>query len=190
MGLALVAQDGLRMGDPEAIAGVGVDPDRRGLAPRIIARQEDAPVGLQAHHVGGSEIRSPPGGADRMAMHERQDDAASLRQAPLNAGTQSSQSKDQGARHREGLPAGIAGGEVPKGRPVAPRTSFSQEPEKAIVDQARDRHRHAQIFGRSEQQSNVFRSELGGEGGRIEVPLREQLAVSTADRGAAHRCSE
>ena len=45
-------------------------------------------------------------------------------------------------------------------------------------------------MGCSEQQSNVLRSELGGEGGPLEVPLREQLAVGTVDGGAEHRCSE
>ena len=60
-GLTFIEEDRLRIGNPPAIAYVGVDANRGGLTARIGPGQEDPLVRFHAHHVGGGQIRATPG---------------------------------------------------------------------------------------------------------------------------------
>ena len=77
--LALIVQDqGLGMEDPPAIADVRIQAHRGGLPTRVEPCLPDALGGLEAHHVGGSQIGAAPRGRDGMAMHEREHGTAGL----------------------------------------------------------------------------------------------------------------
>src|SRR5450631_988790 len=68
--LPFVQYEGLRMEDAPTGENMAIDTDRRSLSAWIDACLPNALSGLQAHHVGGGQIRATPGHRDRMLTHE------------------------------------------------------------------------------------------------------------------------
>ena len=68
--LPFVEHEGLRMEDAPVGEYMAIDTDRRSLSVWIGACLPNALSGLQAHHVGGGQIRATPGRGDRMLSHK------------------------------------------------------------------------------------------------------------------------
>src|SRR6266481_9227715 len=68
--LPFVEHEGLRMEDAPSGEYMAIDADGRGLWAWINACLPNSLSGLQAHHVGGGQIRATPGRRDRMLSHE------------------------------------------------------------------------------------------------------------------------
>src|SRR5579863_5491189 len=77
--LPFVEYDRLGIEDPPAIAHMRVDSNRRGAPAWIETRFPDAPGRLQAHHVGGGQVRPAPALSDRMFVHKGKDGGAGAR---------------------------------------------------------------------------------------------------------------
>ena len=78
-GLTLIIEDeGLGVEDAPAVTDVGVQAHRGSLATWVKPGLPDPFGGLETHHVGGRQIRAPPGSGNGEAVHEREHRPASL----------------------------------------------------------------------------------------------------------------
>src|SRR3954463_7894220 len=73
--------------------------------------------------------------------------------------------------------AGVFGGESADCRPVEPVAAMGEERQKAVAQQAGDRHRHAKIPGSGKHQPNVLLGERCRKAGRLELCVGEKRAV-------------
>ena len=58
---------------------------------------------------------------------------------------------------------GIPGREPADGGPIKPITPMGEEPQKSVVQQAGNRHRHALTLGRGQPEPDVFVTKRRGE---------------------------
>ena len=114
-GLALIVDhEGLCIEHSPPVADVEIEADRRCLVARIQPCLPDALGGLQAHHVGGREVRSTQGDRNRMAVHEIYYCAARIREATL-IGCPAHRLAHVGCRVLRNLPRGsVADSDVPR----------------------------------------------------------------------------
>src|SRR5438270_10751103 len=73
--------------------------------------------------------------------------------------------------------AGVFGGERADRTPVELVTAMGEERQKAVAQQAGDRHRHAQTFSGGKHQLDVRLAERRRKAGRLELCVREKRAV-------------
>src|SRR3989442_1339510 len=76
--LALIEHKGLRMEDAPPVFYMGVDSNGRCVAPRIKPGLPHPFGGLHGHHVRRCQIGPPPGGGNRVSLHEFQHSRAGL----------------------------------------------------------------------------------------------------------------
>src|SRR3954452_22929186 len=73
--------------------------------------------------------------------------------------------------------AGVFGGERADCTPVELVAAMGEERQKAVAQQAGDRHRHAQTFSGGKHQPDVLLAERRRKAGRLELCVREKRAV-------------
>src|SRR5258705_519844 len=73
--------------------------------------------------------------------------------------------------------AGILCCEAADGGPIEAVAALREEPQKAVVQQAAERHGHAQTLGRLEREPDVLESERRGESGRLKPAFGAQATV-------------
>src|SRR5205814_371583 len=76
------------------------------------------------------------------------------------------------------------------GGPIETVSALREEPQKAVVQQACERHRHAQTLGRLQREPDVLESERCGEGGRLKPALGDQATVGLVSGRREDRGSE
>jgi len=76
------------------------------------------------------------------------------------------------------------------GRPVQRFTTASQQGQQAVVDQARQGHRYAQIPGSGKHQAVIFQAKRYCKSGWLEFPGCDHSAVGFVDRGGKKRRSQ
>jgi hypothetical protein len=90
---------------------------------------------------------------------------------------------------RTGYP-GIARRQAADRGPIKVVAVAREQGQEAITQEARERHRDAQIIGRGEHESDVLVSEGGGEPRRLKLSFRNQLAVDLVDGSSKKGCSQ
>jgi hypothetical protein len=84
--LPFVEHEGLRMEDAPAGQHMAIDTDGRSLSAWIEACLPNPLSGLQAHHIGGGQIRATPGRRDRMLPRESEHRGAGVCEASFVTG--------------------------------------------------------------------------------------------------------
>src|SRR2546421_143951 len=73
--------------------------------------------------------------------------------------------------------AGVQCREAADGGPIEAVAALCEEAQKAVVQQACERHRHAQTLGRLQREPDVLEPERCGESGRLKPAFGDQVAV-------------
>src|SRR6202521_4844742 len=76
------------------------------------------------------------------------------------------------------------------GGPIEAVAAWREEPQKAVVQQASERHWHAQILGRRQREADVLESERRGESGRLKPAFGDQATVGLVSGHGEDRGSE
>src|SRR2546429_2086208 len=81
--------------------------------------------------------------------------------------------------------------EAADGGPIETVAALREQPQKAVVQQACERHRHAQTLGRLQREPDVLEPERCSESGRLKAAFGDQATVGLVsgrrkDRGAEH----
>src|SRR5258706_11358142 len=83
---------------------------------------------------------------------------------------------------RKQIFSGILRRELPDARPILFVTALREQAYESIVQQACQRHRDAQAFGRGEREPDVFESQWRGERRGLKVRVGDQAAVHLVNR--------